>query len=77
MGLYRMCGDIGLLFGPVSVGWAAEHLGFNLTFVAVAGGTALVALMGIRSRETLVSHEAGLEAGPTLEEPAQAVGSRQ
>jgi hypothetical protein len=72
-----MCGDIGLLLGPISVGWAAEHLGFNLTFVAVAGCTALVALTGIRSRETLISQDTRLETGPTTEEPAQAIGGRQ
>lgn len=53
MGVYRMSGDIGLLLGPISVGWAAGHLGFPWTFVAVAVATASVALMGIGSRETL------------------------
>jgi len=61
MGLYRMCGDIGLLLGPISVGWAAEHLGFASTFVWAASATAFVALLGIGSRETLHSQELNVE----------------
>ena len=53
MGLYRGAGDIGLLLGPIAAGWVAGHLGFAPAFAAVAGGTVLVALMGIGSRETL------------------------
>lgn len=53
MGLYRGAGDIGLLLGPVFAGWLAGHLGFGLAFVVTAGCTALVALMGIGTRETL------------------------
>lgn len=53
MGLYRMSGDMGLLLGPVAMGWAAGHIGFRATFCAVAGCIALVALMGMRTRETL------------------------
>ena len=55
MGVYRGAGDIGLLLGPITVGWLASHLGFNTTFVAVAICTALVAVIGIGMRETLVS----------------------
>ena len=53
MGLYRGAGDTGLLLGPVCVGWLAGHLGFDLAFVVTAGCTALVALLGIGTRETL------------------------
>ncbi|MBI3756364.1 MAG: MFS transporter [Deltaproteobacteria bacterium] len=53
IGLYRMCGDIGLLLGPISFGWAAERLGFTSAFAVAAGATALVALLGVGSRETL------------------------
>ena len=62
MGFYRMCGDIGLLLGPISVGWAAERLGFALTFALAAGVTAFVALLGIGARETLHTQEISVEA---------------
>lgn len=61
MGVYRMCGDIGLLLGPISVGWAAEQLGFSLAFASAAGATALVALLGIGARETLHTQEISVE----------------
>lgn len=64
MGLYRMCGDIGLLLGPISVGWAAEQLGFALAFASAAGVTALVALLGIGARETLHTKEISVETTP-------------
>lgn len=53
MGVYRGSGDTGLLLGPVFAGWLAGHLGFDLAFVVTAALTALVALMGIGTRETL------------------------
>jgi MFS family permease len=53
MGVYRGAGDMGLLLGPMAVGWAASHLGFNAAFIAVAACTALVALLGVGTRETL------------------------
>jgi MFS family permease len=53
MGVYRGAGDIGLLLGPVFAGWLAGHLGFGPAFVVTAGCTALVALLGIGTRETL------------------------
>lgn len=53
MGLYRGAGDSGLLLGPVFVGWIAGHLGFDLAFTVTASLTALVALLGIGTRETL------------------------
>jgi MFS family permease len=62
MGLYRMAGDIGLLLGPIAIGWAAEHWGFRAAFLAVAACTALVALMGLNVRETLTVHEGEVEA---------------
>jgi MFS family permease len=68
MGIYRMAGDIGLLLGPITVGWAAEHLGFGAAFATVAGCTAAVALLGLRTRETLASHEISEEPLPTCEE---------
>ena len=55
MGVYRGAGDTGLLLGPVFIGWLTGHLGFNLAFAVTAGLTALVALMGIGTRETLKS----------------------
>jgi MFS family permease len=61
MGLYRMCGDIGLLLGPISIGWTAERLGFASAFTATAGATALVALLGLGARETLHTQETHLE----------------
>jgi MFS family permease len=67
MGLYRMAGDLGLLLGPVAVGWAAGHLGFGTAFAAVAGCTALVALMGVGTRETLTSDGVEAEALPIIE----------
>ena len=62
MGLYRMAGDIGLLLGPITIGWAAEHWGFRAAFLAIAGCTALVAIMGINLRETLTARELKAEA---------------
>ena len=55
-----MCGDIGLLLGPISFGWAAGRLGFTSAFAVAAGATALVALLGVGSRETLHVHETSL-----------------
>jgi len=55
MGLYRGAGDTGLLIGPMFAGWLAGHLGFDFAFLVTAGCTALVALMGIGTRETLKS----------------------
>jgi MFS family permease len=56
MGFYRMAGDVGLLLGPVAVGWAAGHIGFSATFVAVSVSTLLVAFFGLGARETLHLH---------------------
>ena len=64
MGVYRMSGDIGLLLGPISVGWTAGHLGFTLAFVSVAVCAALVALMGLSARETLSVQETAPELTP-------------
>jgi MFS family permease len=54
MGLYRAAGDIGLLLGPIMVGWVAGHVGLQSAFFVAAGCAILVALMGIGVRETLV-----------------------
>jgi MFS family permease len=62
MGLYRMCGDIGLLLGPVSVGWTAERFGFASAFLAAASAAMVVALLGCGARETLHAPEIHLEA---------------
>ncbi len=70
MGLYRMAGDIGLLLGPIAVGWAAGHVGFGAAFAAVAGCTALVALMGLGIRETLIFQEGKIETAPTERLPS-------
>lgn len=68
MGLYRMCGDIGLLLGPITVGWTAGYLGFGAAFAAMAGSTVLVAIMGFGTRETLKSHEIQTDLAPAVEE---------
>jgi MFS family permease len=68
MGIYRMAGDIGLLLGPIAVGWAAGHVGFGAAFSAVAGCTAVVAVMGMGTRETLTAREVKVETVPTCEE---------
>ncbi|MEW6297059.1 MAG: MFS transporter [Thermodesulfobacteriota bacterium] len=70
MGIYRMAGDIGLLVGPIAVGWAAGHLGFGVAFATVAGCTALVALTGTGVRETLLPREVHTPAPLAAEEPA-------
>ncbi len=75
MGLYRMAGDIGLLLGPIAIGWTAGHLGFGAAFVAVAGCTVLVAMMGIGTRETLMSHEVKAESVPIIQEASSVSGS--
>jgi MFS family permease len=67
MGLYRTAGDIGLLLGPAAVGWVAGHLGFGAAFVAAAGCTILVALLGINMRETLASLQGTAEVLPAVE----------
>jgi MFS family permease len=77
MGFYRVAGDLGLLLGPIAVGWAANHLGFSATFAAVAGCTALVALMGIGMRETLVQHEVKTETVSATGETQEPVVSNQ
>lgn len=63
MGVYRGAGDTGLLLGPITLGWLASHMGFHTAFVAVAACTALVALIGIGIRETLLSQP--LAVNPT------------
>jgi DHA1 family multidrug resistance protein-like MFS transporter len=73
IGLYRMCGDIGLLLGPISFGWAAERLGFTSAFAVAAGATALVALLGVGSRETLHVQETRLTPASREEKLAPTV----
>lgn len=68
MGLYRMAGDVGLLLGPIAVGWAAGHLGFGTAFITAAGCTALVAIMGLGTRETLTSHQVEADTVPVTGE---------
>jgi len=68
MGVYRMSGDVGLLLGPISVGWVAGHLGFTMAFTSVSICSALVALVGLSARETLVFPEAAPELAPATEE---------
>jgi MFS family permease len=75
IGLYRMCGDVGLLLGPISIGWVAERFSFALAFVTIAACTALVAVMGIWSRETLGEQEAQIEPRRLAEETVSAPGS--
>ncbi len=72
MGFYRMCGDIGLLLGPISFGWTAERFGFTSAFAAAAGAAALVALLGIGSRETLQLQETKLTPAAPEEKLASA-----
>lgn len=57
MGVYRGAGDMGLLVGPIVVGWMASHLGFTAAFLTVAACTALMALIGSGMRETLLECE--------------------
>src|SRR5262249_60316234 len=68
IGLYRMAGDIGLLLGPVAIGWAAGRVGFASAFAAGAGCIALVAIMGLGARETLRPHENPAQLAPALGE---------
>ena len=68
MGIYRMGGDLGLLLGPVGLGWAAEHFGFPAAFL-VAGAFALgVLALGVGLPETL--------GGRARREPAVEVAAR-
>jgi MFS family permease len=64
MGIYRMSGDIGLLCGPISVGWVAEHFGFSSAFLTLAAAIIVVALLGIWTRETLAVHAPAAELAP-------------
>lgn len=74
MGLYRTAGDIGLLIGPIAVGWAAGHLGFGATFIAMAGSIVLVAMLGIGTRETLTFQQVTTETVPAADEAHSATG---
>ncbi|MGH7804433.1 MAG: MFS transporter, partial [Candidatus Binatia bacterium] len=68
MGIYRMGGDLGLLLGPVGVGFVAERLGFEAAYIA-AGLFALVVLgLGVGLPETLGGRR---RAEPAIEAAAR------
>jgi MFS family permease len=69
MGLYRMAADFGLLIGPLLFGWIASDKGFAAAFFAGAALSALVMLIGLRTRETLRRH-ARVELSPGRLPPA-------
>jgi sugar phosphate permease len=48
--LVTMMGYSGILVAPASIGWVAERTGFRLTFAALAGMLATVALLAARAR---------------------------
>jgi sugar phosphate permease len=48
--LVTMMGYSGILVAPASIGWVAEHAGFRLTFVALGGMLAVVALLARRAQ---------------------------
>src|SRR5262249_60330355 len=70
IGLYRMAGDIGLLLGPVAIGWGAGRGGFASAFSAGAGCIALGGIMGVGAREALRPHGTPARLAPPGEEPS-------
>ena len=53
MGIYRMGGDLGLLVGPVALGFVAERFGFEAAFVTSGLLALAVFAVGFRLPETL------------------------
>ena len=63
MGIYRMAADLGLLIGPVTLGYVATGYGFSVAFGFSAVLVAAVWIFGTRTRETLQN------ARPRIEQP--------
>lgn len=60
MGLYRMIADLGLMGGPVLLGWTAESLGYTGGFMANAVALGVAAsLVGLAARTSPASDERG------------------
>jgi MFS family permease len=62
MGLYRMFGDVGLVVGPVFLGWLADATSFGWAL----GGSAVL-LMGIASLFALLARETVRRTPPLLQ----------
>jgi len=53
IGVYRMAGDIGLLVGPVALGYLATRYGFEAAFLSAAACSLVTLGLGLTVPETL------------------------
>jgi len=53
IGVYRMAGDIGLLVGPVALGYFATRYGFEAAFLSAAACSLVTLALGLTVPETL------------------------
>jgi len=66
IGLFRFCGDLGFILGPLAGGAAAGAWGFKVSFSLAAVPTVVALLFAIRTAETNRRlGPAGVRAGPT------------
>jgi MFS family permease len=53
VGIFRFCGDVGFTVGPLTAGFAADHLGFKAAFALAALPIAIAFIAVVRGPETL------------------------
>jgi DHA1 family multidrug resistance protein-like MFS transporter len=53
VGVFRFCGDLGFVFGPLLAGWAAKSYGFKAAFAVSALPAAVACLLVLTTPETL------------------------
>ncbi|MDK4241071.1 MFS transporter [Corynebacterium pseudodiphtheriticum] len=61
---FQMAMDLGMIFGPLAIGAAADNWGFTWAFLLSAGVAALAFFAWIPGRETLLSRDANLQEMP-------------
>jgi len=59
VGVFRFCGDLGLMVGPLVAGFTATAFGFEAAFAVAAAPAAFALVLGLRTEETLRSVRAG------------------
>lgn len=61
---FQMAMDLGMIFGPLAIGAAADNWGFTWAFLLSAGVAAFAFFAWIPGRETLLSRDANLQEMP-------------
>lgn len=64
LAVFQMSMDLGMIFGPLAIGAAADNWGFTWAFLLSAGVAALAFFAWIPGRETLLSRDANLQEMP-------------